>query len=475
MKVIFQKLLLIVCMTAMAFPAFSQNAEQKWGLGVGYTGRDFTGIPNQNLNNTKFYPAFHVYLARYLNPSFDLNLESGIVPFSFGETNPQNKDLFDVDLILRYKLNNGYIFREEASIAPYLLAGGSVNTVGFNDPAFNPSIPLGIGFKINTGIPVTLDFNGTYKMNVGDFQDYFAANAGVVFNFGKFEPKDTDGDGIVDDEDACPLVAGLPDLQGCPDRDGDGIADDNDNCPDEAGLAEFAGCPDPDRDKDGVLNDADECPDVAGVASLNGCPDRDGDGITDLADACPDEAGPASTNGCPDKDGDGILDRVDDCPDVAGTADLNGCPDRDGDGITDAEDACPDEAGTVELKGCPEIEEEVIEKLEFATKAVQFETNSSILKKSSYAVLDTLVAVMNDYPAYSLRASGHTDSQGDDKYNLWLSERRAKACVDYISEQGIDPERLVHIGYGETQPITDNITSAGRATNRRVEFELFVK
>jgi outer membrane protein OmpA-like peptidoglycan-associated protein len=95
--------------------------------------------------------------------------------------------------------------------------------------------------------------------------------------------------------------------------------------------------PPADRDEDGVLDKDDACPDVAGLAKLEGCPDADADGITDREDACPAQAGPRSDdpakNGCPpppDADRDGIPDTSDACPDKAGDADpdaaKNGCP-----------------------------------------------------------------------------------------------------------------------------------------------------
>ncbi|MDX2246355.1 MAG: OmpA family protein [Bacteroidia bacterium] len=454
MKTFLRCFLPVFTLLTACFPLWSQNATQKWGIGMGYTQRDFTGIPARDINSLRFSPAFHLSLNRYLNPSFETNLQASVVPFSFGKENPLLRDLGDADLLFRYKFNNGYILKETAGIAPYLLAGGSINTQSYQNPQFNFSVPLGLGFRIQTGIPVSFDFNAMYKLNVTDFQDYFSLNTGVVFNFGKklpppiVEDPDTDGDGIKDPLDDCPEVPGIARLNGCPDRDGDGIADSLDKCPDTFGLVEFEGCPDPDRDKDGTTNEKDDCPDEPGTPALKGCPDQDNDGIAD---------------------------RMDNCPDLAGIAALNGCPDRDGDGITDGEDACPDEAGTVELKGCPEIEQEVVEKLEFATKAVQFEHNSSILRQSSYAVLDTLVALMGDYPEYSLRASGHTDSEGNDGYNFELSEKRAKTCADYLISKGVASERLVYRGYGEAKPVADNITEEGKANNRRVEFELFVR
>lgn len=116
-------------------------------------------------------------------------------------------------------------------------------------------------------------------------------------------PIDTDGDGVPDYMDKCPKEPGT--INGCPDIDGDGIIDSEDKCPKVAGLKELQGCPDSDDDKDGVLNLQDKCPNTpVGVeVDKDGCPiDTDGDGIADYLDKCPNEAGPAKTQGCPVQD-----------------------------------------------------------------------------------------------------------------------------------------------------------------------------
>ncbi len=181
---------------------------------------------------------------------------------------------------------------------------------------------------------------------------------------------DLDGDGIPDDEDACPSEGGLVNAAGCPDSDGDGIADSEDACPTTAGLPAAAGCPVPtegDRDGDGLADELDACPDEPGAPRSDGCPDADGDGVADAEDACPDEPGlPGAPggDGCPggtgeDRDGDGIPDSDDSCPAEPGAPSADGCPDADGDGITDAEDACPEEPGppaepgAEDRHGCP--------------------------------------------------------------------------------------------------------------------------
>lgn len=88
-------------------------------------------------------------------------------------------------------------------------------------------------------------------------------------------PADTDGDGVTDDMDKCPTVAGLAKYNGCPvpDSDKDGINDEQDKCPTVAGLAKYNGCPIPDSDADGINDEEDHCPNVAGTAANFGCPD----------------------------------------------------------------------------------------------------------------------------------------------------------------------------------------------------------
>jgi outer membrane protein OmpA-like peptidoglycan-associated protein len=240
-------------------------------------------------------------------------------------------------------------------------------------------------------------------------------------------------------------------------------------------VAALLGCPD--RDGDGIGDAEDTCPDQPGLAAFKGCPDTDGDGIADNNDRCPREPGTPANQGCPvrDRDNDGIPDADDACPDQRGLPAFKGCPDTDGDGLADKDDRCPDKAGPISNKGCPEIKPEDKAKLERAVKLVQFQTGKATLLNKSYAILDEVVAVMNQYPDYSLNIGGHTDSAGDDKMNQALSEKRAKTCYDYLLSKGIPAARMSHAGYGETQPKADNKTAAGREQNRRVEFELYVK
>ena len=228
-----------------------------------------------------------------------------------------------------------------------------------------------------------------------------------------------------------------------------------------------------DRDNDGILDSLDKCPDTPGLAALQGCPDRDGDGIADNDDKCPDVAGIAKYQGCPipDTDGDGINDEMDKCPTVKGFARYQGCPipDTDGDGVNDEEDKCPNRPGPVSNQGCPEIAKEVIEKVNYAAKNVFFSTGSYKLLPKSFKSLNAVVDIMKADETLMIDIDGHTDSQGSDESNHVLSHNRATAVQNYLVSKGIAESRLKSTGYGETKPVADNKTAAGRAKNRRTE------
>ena len=86
--------------------------------------------------------------------------------------------------------------------------------------------------------------------------------------------------------------------------------------------------------------------------------------------------------------------------------------------------------------------------------------------------LGEVAATLVDYPNSLIDVYGHTDSTGSDAFNQALSERRAKAVADYLIARNVDRRRIMTQGFGETQPIADNGTEAGRAQNRRVEIKI---
>ncbi len=91
---------------------------------------------------------------------------------------------------------------------------------------------------------------------------------------------------------------------------------------------------------------------------------------------------------------------------------------------------------------------------------------------NSYEDIQYLEKLLKENPNLKVEISGHTDNLGPEAYNLDLSQRRADNIKKYLVEHGIDPERIIAIGYGMSRPIADNATRAGRRLNRRTEFKI---
>jgi OmpA-OmpF porin, OOP family len=510
------------------------SAQQKWGGGLFLGMSNYWGdlVEEDSPLFKHGSPAFGIMLINQVSPRFglrgslnygklkgdDANYARSLDP-EFNRNANFSYSIIELGIIGEYDIlgkrrYDGTTFKR--TLSPYLLGGvavnfGNPNTEGGDLEDFGTThigIPLGLGIRYDISSKIYLGLEYATRMTFTDYIDGVKetgdADDNDWYNFGglkigfMFGDKDSDDDGVSDEEDACPTIAGSTTLGGCPDTDGDGIADKDDTCPNEAGEQRMNGCPD--RDGDGVADNADDCPDnaglrrfsgcpdtdgdniidkedncptVVGIAAMNGCPDSDRDGITDDKDACPNDPGPAEQGGCPDTDNDGIADNVDACPNDPGVKKFNGCADTDNDGVADPQDKCPTLAGTNE--GCPEIKAEDKRVLDLAMQNVQFETNSAKLLKSSIKILDQIAEIIKRYPGYGLSIDGYTDSQGNDFANQQLSENRARACFDHLASKGVDKAIMTHAGHGESDPIGDNNTAEGRKKNRRVIFQLKVK
>lgn len=106
---------------------------------------------------------------------------------------------------------------------------------------------------------------------------------------------------------------------------------------------------------------------------------------------------------------------------------------------------------------------------------VFFDFNKYELKPESFPELDRVVKFLNEYPNLEIELSGHTDNIGTHEYNMKLSENRANAVAEYLTGKGIAKNRIIVVGYGETQPADTNQSEEGRQKNRRVEFKILRK
>lgn len=108
-------------------------------------------------------------------------------------------------------------------------------------------------------------------------------------------------------------------------------------------------------------------------------------------------------------------------------------------------------------------------------EGASFDTNSAKLKPTADAKLKQVVDFAVKYPEANIEVAGHTDDRGNDAYNQKLSEKRAASVKANLVKKGIAADRISSKGYGETMPVADNKTKAGRAANRRVEVQYTVR
>jgi len=210
--------------------------------------------------------------------------------------------------------------------------------------------------------------------------------------------------------------------------------------------------------------------------------DSDGDGVFDGTDECPGTPRGATVDarGCPsDSDNDGVFNGIDQCPGTprGATVDAKGCPlDSDNDGVFDGIDQCPNTPAGIKVDetGCPVEVEKFIDTGLITSTAIFFDLDKATLKPESKTELDRIGAILMQAPDLTVEIGGHTDATGTDKYNLKLSDGRAKSVHDYLEANfpQIKPGNLVSKGYGESTPVAPNKTKEGRAANRRVEFKI---
>jgi outer membrane protein OmpA-like peptidoglycan-associated protein len=412
-----------------------------------------------------------IFFQERLSPSFNL-LQS----FSYDRVRYQLKDysrgfdadIYNLSLQLKYKFNNNYILREQSFFQPYLIAGAGASFIDSHPFTGNPGVianpsyltawrphlqgGIGINFKINNTISIQL--SNILNMPLDDSWDglvagnnydiYLQHSAALVLTFKKANKIDSDHDGVYDNRDECPNtpIGTKVDRHGCPeaekDSDGDGVFDSRDKCPNTGrGIkVDYFGCP------------VTVTQPVATTVTTTY--------TTPQVQQPQTQAQPQTQPIIVQQQQPVIID-------------------TDGDGLPEQDDKCPTVPGPVSNYGCPEIKEEVKRRMDYAMHNINFETNSAVILKTSYPVLDDVVVLLNQFAEYDLRISGHTDSRGDDSYNNRLSRSRAEVVRKYFIEKGINASRIKTGAYGKHKPVSSNETSIGRAENRRAELEVILK
>jgi outer membrane protein OmpA-like peptidoglycan-associated protein len=418
-------------------------------------------------------PALSPRFGYWINPTFGVELDLELLVG--GQTQVGVPETFSYTGILPVVNMVGRVF-EDKPVSLVLNVGAGPFLKSVNDDG---------ALELPTGENLDVDFAGVagpgFLVPIGDLA--IRGDIRFVLNVGS-ENRDNHGDSFIS---WIPAVGVMYLPLGPRDTDKDGLTDELDRCLDQAedldAFDDQDGCPDTDNDQDLLVDTADSCPnepeDVDTFEDDNGCPDPDNDqdGVLDEDDTCPAEAGTSATEGCPDADSDTVMDSADECVNEAGSVDAFGCPDRDGDLVPDHRDECPDEKAPDGID--PKRDSGCVRGFYIAaaaivvTETIQFDSGRATIKAASNKTLDGIAALLVAHPDIKkVEVGAHTDSQGDDAANQALSEKRATAVKDYLVKKGVDAGRIDAVGYGETKPIGDNATAAGRTQNRRVEIDI---
>ncbi len=371
-------------------------------------------------------------------------------------------------------------------VQPFIYAGFGVSKdLQVSDSDLLPVVPFGAGLRFYIAPKLAIDLSGTYDLFISDDLDgYEREGKKNPISGGKHDafygfmvglsvvPERVDWEALeLAEKRRMEEEARLAALAADPDGDGLTTGDEQNSYKTDS--------QDPDTDDDGLLDGAE-------IRTYSTNPlkaDTDSDGLDDGTEVNKFKSNPLLT----DTDADGLADGVE--VSLYKTDPANN--DTDGDGLRDGEeisiyktdptmvdtdmgglnDGAEIERGKDPLN--PDDDGIVLETgNELVLHGINFELNSDKLTPNSITILEGVYEALLEFPDAEVIIEGHSDSSGNDEYNLALSQKRANAVMTWLVRKGIDSRRLEAVGKGETEPIADNGTAEGRAQNRRIEFSV---
>lgn len=433
----------------------AQNAQHPWSISTGAVFLKYHAPASLTpLEGAVFQPAVQLSLGKYLGGAFDFRTQftaakqvSFPAPLSELPSNTVKSMLMDMSYLLSFKINNGVFLKQNSFFGPYVLFGIGGSYVEQNPDVYLP-LGGGIKFRVNDRIDVRVESSKKFSVNK-DFQNT-AHSLSVAYNVGKnkkkvfqedisrekviedTKPKDTDEDGVFDEDDLCPETPGLAKLFGCPEEEEDSVQMDSISV--EPTEEEFV--PEPDtaieieEEKEGVVQPSKVETHEVKAPEINETATH----IENVEAESVEE------------------EKLTEIPPAAAPA--KPVPSKHAETVYEEKIPC-----NIELP--------------INDFSIYFDHASTDLPAQAKSKLDEVADLMQACGSSKLVLQGHTDDIGADRNNKALSVLRAHKVKYYLVYQhGIRQSRIESEGYGETKPKADNDTDQGRERNRRVDFTL---
>jgi outer membrane protein OmpA-like peptidoglycan-associated protein len=537
------KHLLTIILILYSFFLHAQNKRYDWGIGVNAGTYSYSALLESKLSNPYEYRiGSSLSVSRYLTNNFNLSLEGIRTPIDF-PINPMatgellkytDTYLYGANFTLKYKLDNGYIIKENTQFAPYFSVGGGAYFTAYN-PNITYIVPLGVGVDVHLGNRTSLVFESQYNRDViGGELSYMQHNVGIKIHFGKANKKRLNATKqrnrsrqlakirkYREDQRIAQArkakeslqklhVEGLVNKMPTMEEDQDLLITDESIAirPDEQPLKINVTTIPPSKPKESNLGKkSTEKPVTAEpvVPVSPGKPTFEEEKPT-LTDSKPPIPKPSSprieiveaieeptvTKPIVPKPEPVVI--VAEKPKPTVTKPVEAEP-----VVTKPEVVTPTvpKPVVVPIPSKPVVETSTmtttvperpetpkpIKETDEVCKNKERELSelgeNIIFDKDRYRVrsamhwdLREIELLLKECDKYSYVIIAHTDSDGDPEYNKKLSAKRAEAVKIYLTNKGIDASRLITIPYGSSMPIAPNTTDANKAKNRRIEFRL---
>jgi len=310
-------------------------------------------------------------------------------------------------------------------------------------------VDASLGYKFNTGLFLGISSQNLFDTEYRTFPGFPQIGRRVLgtlrYTFGSQEDNPC-GDSFSTPSKSTNAMTMNPKKM---DTDGDGVKDHKDLCPEIPGIKKYKGCPKPKVEMDA---DAAAARVAAEKAAMEAEARRKAE--AEAAAARAKEQARLKAEADAKAKVEAEKKRVEEEARMKAEAEAK---------------AKADEAARVAARRV-EIETKTREVFSRALSNLKFNSSRSTFRGESQAIMDEVASIMGQYPEMNVKIQGHTDSQGGEEANAALSAKRAGAVMQYLIDKGVSPTRLSASGFGESMPIADNKTAAGRAENRRVEF-----